>query len=222
MTRKANADLTAARSPHLGEARRHVGHVESAGGGVEEPDADEHEGRSDGARHEVAQSRQLGSASASEGDQHVRGKRSDFEEHEEIEEVSGDHDSRHSRQAEHQNGVEEMPAPGIHFALDARPGQRKHHRCHHRDDDEDECAEEIDPVLDAPGRRPASERVSARSLRQCLREQQHGDSETRERPQRRDGLRRASRPENHAQGRADERNDHLQRRQVVDCERDHD
>ncbi len=91
-----------------GDPLGQVGHVEGAGQSVQQADADDEEGRADGAHHQVG----IGGGQCSavtgrpQGDQHVGGERGDLKEHEGVEGVAGDHHAEQPGEAQKVAGIE--------------------------------------------------------------------------------------------------------------------
>ena len=143
----------------LAEPSGHVRHVQGAGHHVEQPDPDEEEGRADRAEHEVAERGEQGGASGAEGDQGVGRQRRDLQEDEDVEHVPGDRHAEHPGEAQQPRGVEEPDALAADLARDAEPGvhQRQGARAGH--DHQHQGVQRVEPVLDAPRRRPSSKEI---------------------------------------------------------------
>ena len=145
---------------HVGEAHREVGQIERAGLEVQQADPDHEEGRADGAEDQVLVRRQQRAPVAAQRDQHIRRQRRDLEENEDVERVPGDGDAGQARQAQAMQRVEQIVLVARHLGRDAGPGERRDDRGDGAEEHQQECVGGIQPVLDAPGRRPAADLVA--------------------------------------------------------------
>ena len=198
----------------LGNALGEIDHVQRAGGGVQEPDADQDEARPDAAEHEVAEARRQSAPIVAEREQHVGRERGDLEEDEDVERVAGDRDAEKSRHAEQPRGVEEVELAGLHPLLDGRPRVEEDHRADRGDEHEHRRVQRVDVVLDAGRRRPAADGVADRAGVEHLPEQPPGDEGGGRVRRERDPPRRPGAAHQHADGGRHQRDDDLQRGQL--------
>ena len=160
--------VVAGRRQALGD----VVHVERAGRAVEQPDADDDEGRPDGTDDQILEGGGERPAVRPEGDQDAGGERGDFQEDEQVERIAGDRDAEQPGHAEQEGAVEQIGLLADHLDQQAARGEGKHHRADPADDQQHEGVQRIDPVLDAERRGPAAELVADDALRQHLVQQQ--------------------------------------------------
>ncbi|MEZ5618215.1 MAG: hypothetical protein R3E40_08060 [Rhodocyclaceae bacterium] len=85
---------------NVGQALGDVDQVERTGHEVEQADADDDEGRADGAHDQVLVGRGEGAPVASQRDQHIGRQRGHFEKDEDVEGVAGDRDAEQAGQAQ--------------------------------------------------------------------------------------------------------------------------
>ena len=160
---------------------------------------------------EVAERGEQGGASGSEGDQGVSRQRRDLQEDEDVEHVSGDRHAEHPGEAQQPRGVEEPDALAADLARNAEPGvhQRQGARAGH--DHQHQGVQRVEPVLDAPRRRPSSEEIGD------LRAVRHRAGERRRDREAHPAHRRGESPgeggiaQQRAQRRREKRHDDLQR-----------
>ena len=166
--------------PCRSEARGDVDHVEAAGQQIEQADADDVEGRADRAHDQVLEGGEQRAPVAAERDQHIGRQRRDLEEDEGVEGVAGDRDAEQAGEAQQVHAVEPGLLSVLDLERDGAPRERHDHGADRRDQHQHEAVEDVDPVLDAPGRRPAAEVVGDRAGRQHL--PQHGAGDERHQP----------------------------------------
>jgi hypothetical protein len=205
--RKASAD-----------ARRQVGEVQGAGHQVQQADADDDEGRADGAHDQVLVGRIQRAPVAAQCDQDVGRQRRDLEEHEHVERIAGDGHAEQPAEAQQVRGPEQVVQVARYFLRDAFARVGRHQRAGRGDDDQHECAGRVDAILDAPGHRPAAHQVGDGAGLVDAQQQRHRDREHGPARGERHGPRRVGPPQQHAQRRRDQRHHDLQRRQLL---RDH-
>jgi hypothetical protein len=153
-----------ARVVHRRQALRQVRHVEGAGHHVHQADADEDEGCTDGAHDQVLEGGGKRAAVPAEADQHVGRQRGDFQEHEQVEGIAGDHDAEQAGEAQQITGVEGADVLIIQLLYHAAPGIGHDHGADDGDDKDHQGGEHIDAVLDTPGRGPGTEGVGDGAL----------------------------------------------------------
>ena len=161
----------------LRQALGDVVHVERAGRAVDQPDADDDEGRPDGADDEVLEGRRKRPAVRAEADQDAGGERGNLEEDEQVERIAGDRDAQQPGHAEQESAVEQVGLLAHHLDQQAARGEGKDDRADPADDQEHEGIERVDPVLDPERRGPAAELVADDARGHDLVEQQAGDDE---------------------------------------------
>ena len=196
------------------QPRRHVAHVQRAGGHVEQADPGHEERRADGAENEVAVARQQCPAVAPERDQHIGRERRDLHEDECVERIVGDRHAEQPGERQQKGGVKRGAPPGVDLGADAVAGERHDRRRDAGHEQQHEAGEKVDPILDPPGRRPAAENVGDGAAVQHPREKRERDSERRPGRQRREAPGAVAAAEQRTQGRAEERRGDLQRRQI--------
>ena len=158
---------------HVADPNREIRHVQGTGHHVEQPDADEEERRPDRAEDEIPERGEQRGGAGAEGDQGVGRQRGDLEEDEHVEHVAGDRDAEYAGQAQQPRGVEESDPLAADLARDAEPRMHERHGARAAHDHYDQRVQRIDAVLDAPGRRPASEQVG--DLRPVRHRHREGD-----------------------------------------------
>ena len=163
----------------FGQALGDVVHVERAGRAVDQPDADDDEGRPDGADDQVLEGRGERAAVRAEADQDAGGERGDLEEDEQVERIAGDRDAEQPGHAEQERAVEEVGLLAHHLDQQAARGEGKNDRADPAHDQQHERVQRIDPVLDPERRGPAAELVAYDARAHHLVEQQAGDGEGR-------------------------------------------
>ena len=181
---QADADGNEGQSRHDGarvagpfrpEPRGDVDHVEAAGQQIEQAHADDVEGRPDRAHDQVLERGEQRAPVAAERDQHIGRERRDLEKNEGVEGVAGYHDPQQAGEAEQVHAVEPCLLSVLDLECDGASRERHDHRADRRDQHQHEAAEDVDPVLDAPGRRPAAEVIGDRAGRQHLPQHRAGD-----------------------------------------------
>ena len=142
--------------PHRRQPRRQVLHVQRAGHHVQKADADQDEGGSDGAHHQVIEGRGQRAAVAPHADQRVGRQRRDLQEHEHVEGIARGDDARQAGEGQHERGVEARDQRLWDLARDALPGRHHHQGRNGGDDKQHVGAQGVDAVFDPPGWCPAA------------------------------------------------------------------
>ena len=155
-----------------GQARRHVGEIQRAGHHVDQADADQVEGRADGAHHQVLVGRGQPAPGLARGDQHIGGERGDLQEDEDVEGVAGDRDAEQARDAEQPGGVEQMLLVGRDLGRHHGARIGRYHGGDAGDDHQHVGVDQVDLIDDAPGGGPAAELIGPDAVVQHMGEQQ--------------------------------------------------
>ena len=189
---------------------RQVGDIERTGHLVQQPDADQEEGRPDRAKDEVIEGCRQGPPVRSQTYQHIGRQRRHLEEHKDVEGIAGNRHAEQSGQAQKITRIEKVFLFSPDFAIHTRLRIGHHQRADGRHNQQDIGIDQIDPELDAPGRRPAAELVTDGTALDNGLQQQPGNHERDPAYRQRKAIGEAATPQQDANRRRQQRHDNLQ------------
>ncbi len=157
------------------QLRRDVVHVQRAGRGIQEGDADHIEGGPDCAHHQIVERRgkRAPVAPGTIGHEHIGGNRADLEEHEHVERIARRHHAAEAAETEQEGRIEQRPLRRADLRGNRWPGQDHGQRSDGSDQQHDHGVERVDPEFDAQRRRPVAMRIADDAAGRGLDQRQH-------------------------------------------------